>query len=106
MLSGATAADNAVSGYITNERITLSISPTGTDYVWGQAIPAGSAIARSGLTADDTATTTFIPDAAGEYVVTCTVDSTTTYVIRISVTRTAVSTSSEALRLQIKTNAS
>lgn len=81
-----TAANNAVAGYITAQQISLSTTPTGAAYVWSLSVPAGSTVARSGLTAASGATSSFTPDVAGEYVVICTVDSVTTYTIRCSVT--------------------
>lgn len=101
MVSGDTSADNTAEGYVTNEQITFSVTPTGAAYVWGLAKPSGST-ARASLSADDTATVTLTPDVAGYYVVTCTVDSTTTYVLRISVTQVAQTTSLEAIRFSPK----
>lgn len=106
MLSGDTSADNARSGYITSERVVLTTTPTGTDYVWAIAAPNSSSIARSALSAETGSSVTFTPDVAGYFTVTCTVDSTTTYVLRLSVTATAVSQLVECIRFSPKTNAS
>lgn len=105
MLGAETAADKAVSGYLTFERVTLATSPTGSSYSWGLSIPQGSSSDRSGISSTSVAAPTFLPDVGGEYVATCTVDGTF-YVIRISVTKTAVATTQEALRLQVKADAS
>jgi hypothetical protein len=83
MVSGDTAVDKSTSGYITAEQITLSTTPTGTDYVWGLSKPAGST-GRSALSAGTGASVTLTPDVEGTYTVTAVVDSTTTYVIRIA----------------------
>lgn len=84
--SPGTAVNNAVAGYVTASAIVLTTTPTGSAYVWGLSIPSGSTIARSALTAASGATSGFTPDVAGEYTVTCTVDSTTVYTTRCSVT--------------------
>lgn len=104
MGAGDTSADNSRGGYLTRERITLSTNPTGSTYAWGLAAPVGSAAARSALTDSAAASPTFYPDVAGYYVVTCTVNGSTFYVLRLSITQAAVSTSVEAVRHQPKTN--
>lgn len=98
MLAAETAADKAVSGYITNEQITLTVSPTGTDYLWSQAKPAGSS-ARSDLSASTGASVVLTPDVEGYYLVTCIVDSTTTYVIRMAVVNISAVSTLGAMRL-------
>lgn len=105
MVSGDTSADNAVSGYVADEQISLSVTPTGSAYVWAISKPSG-ATSRSDLAADDTATSAFTPDTAGEWLVSLVVDSTTTYVLRISVTDTATGYVFEAMRFPPKTAAS
>ena len=102
MVAGDTAVDNNRSGYLTGEKITLTTNPTGSTYSWGLAAPSGSAAARSALNDDDAATVTFTPDVGGYYVVTCTVDGSTFYVLRLSVTAAVVGVTQEALRLQPK----
>jgi hypothetical protein len=97
MVAGDTAVDKAVSAYLRSERITLSTNPAGTAYAWGQSIPVASSMARSALSATTGASVTFIPDVAGTYVVTCTVDLVTSYVIRIAVID-VVNTSQEQIR--------
>lgn len=104
MVAADTSADNNVSGYTTGEQVTLSASPTGSSYAWGLAIPQGSTAARSRLSDATAASPTFTPDVAGYYVATCTVDGAF-YVLRLSVTQSAISTTIEALRLQPKADA-
>lgn len=96
MASGDTSADGSVSGYIVGEQITLSTTPTGTNYSWGEAIPSASATARSKLSATTGASVTFTPDVAGYYTITCIVDSLTTYVLRLSVTQATAAVSTGA----------
>lgn len=93
-----TAANNAVAGYVAGEQIVLATTPTGSAYVWALSIPSGSTPARSGLLAAAGATSGFTPDVAGEYVVVCTVDSTTVYTIRLSVTAASAVTVAGATR--------
>lgn len=101
-----TATNNAVSGYVTGESIALSTTPSGTSYVWAQSIPSGSTQARAGLVAANGATSSFTPDVAGEYLVTCVVDSVTVYTIRLSVTASTPVTVTGAARYLPVTDAS
>jgi len=105
MVGGDTAVDKAVSGYVTGEQVTLSTSPTGSAYLWGQSVPPG-ATSPGNLSSTTATGPTFTPNVAGIWVVTVTVDSTTDYVIRISVTQSAVTTSYEGIRYSPKTAAS
>ncbi len=98
MEAGDTSADAVVSGFVTGERIVLGTNPTGESYSWGLSVPSASAAARSGLSSATDAAPTFTPDVAGTYVVTCTVDGTTTYVMRIAVVAVAVTVANQALR--------
>src|SRR5512139_879904 len=98
MVSGDTAASDIETGYVTGERVTLTAYPTGTTYLWSLSVPAGSAVARSGLTATDEATAYFTPDVAGEYVVSVTVDGSTAYVLRASIAAAAPATATGAVR--------
>lgn len=84
MGAGDTAVDKRISGFVTNEQITFSTTPTGTAYVWGLTKPADATV-RSDLSASTGASITMTPDANGYYMVTCTVDSTTVYTIRMAV---------------------
>lgn len=91
-------ADNTKAGFVVGEQITLSTLPTSTLYAWAQAIPAGSAPARSALSDDDVASPRFTPDVAGIYTLTCTVDGVTVYILRLSVTLRAAASVTDALR--------
>lgn len=105
MTAPDTAVDKSVSGYVTNSQITLSTTPTGSSYSWAIAKPSGST-ARAALSSATAEAPVFTPDVPGYYTVSVVVDSTTTYVIRISVTQTAITTSYEAIRLSPKADAS
>lgn len=98
MTAPDTSPNDVESGYVTNQQIALSTTPTGTTYVWALSIPSGSTPARSGLTAASGATSSFTPDVAGEYVVQCIVDGVTVYVIRCSVANAAAQDAIGALR--------
>lgn len=93
-----TDANNSVSGYVTGEQVVLSTVPTGSSYQWGQSIPSGSTPLRSALSASSGASVSFTPDVAGEYVIVCTVDGSTVYTMRLSVTAATVQTVSGATR--------
>lgn len=88
--SGSTSADASITGFLVNERITLGVSPAGTGFVWALAAPNDSSPARSAIDDDDDAAPSFIPDVSGYYVVSVTVDGTTSYVLRISVADVAI----------------
>lgn len=105
MLAAATSADNSVSGRVTGEQITLTVSPTGTTYQWSLAIPSASTPARSALSSSTGASVTFTPDVAGVWTVVCLVDGSESYTLRITVTSTAVSTLTEAIRQSPKADA-
>lgn len=106
MVSGDTSATDIETGYVTGEKITLTTSPTGTDYEWELSIPSGSAAARSALSDTDVASPTFTPDVAGEYVVRVTVDSATEYTCRLTVVAVTISVSTGGHRFLPVTNAS
>jgi hypothetical protein len=106
MVGGDTAADQSVTGYISAETVTLSTSPapSGGTYSWGLARPSGST-AKAALSDDSGPSVTFTPDVAGLYVVTVSVNSATDYVLTMSVTQVAQTTSYEAIRLSPKPDA-
>lgn len=106
MVDGDTAVTNTVTGYVRNERVTLSTTPTGTTYQWALSRPAGSSAARCYLSATDTAAPTFTPDIEGEYLVTCTVDGTTAYTISATVLDVAISNTVQVMRLSPLADAS
>lgn len=93
------AADDAVPGYLTAERIALTTNPTGGSYSWSMVGPEDSSLVRAALTMPTGPFSSFIPDVSGVYTIGCTVDLSTTYVLRVTVTQVATSTSTEALRL-------
>lgn len=103
MLSGDTTADNVVSGYVAGERVTLSVTPSGTDYAWSIAIPSSASASRSALSDDTAVSTTFTPNVGGTYTITCIVDSTT-YVLRLTAQAAAVAEPVEAVRFSPRTD--
>lgn len=74
--------DASATGYLVGERITLTTNPTGSNYLWSIAKPGGSSIAAATLNGSD-GYIYLVPDVEGYYTVTVTVDTTTTYVLRI-----------------------
>lgn len=98
MLDGDTAVDKVVTGYLLGEQITLGVTGSPTSLEWGQAVPSGSAPARSVLSSTTSAAPRFTPDVAGYYVITCNADGAP-YVIRISVLAVAASVAREAILL-------
>ena len=103
MVAGDTAADNSRSGYVVGEQITLSTTPVGTTYSWGLAKPGG-ATSRSDLSDTNTASPTFVPDYAGTWTITCVVDGSTTYVLRVTATAIAITSVANAHRFSPTTN--
>jgi len=97
MVIGNTAADNTFGTFVTDEQITLATTPTGSTYVWGVSRPSG-ATGRSALSSSTDAAPVFTPDVPGLWVLTCVVDSTTTYVLRTTVVQVAIVTSQQAFR--------
>jgi hypothetical protein len=107
MSAGETAANKAVEGFVVGERVTLTTSPAATtSTAWTHGAPGPSARAKSVLSSTSGASTSFTPDVAGSYVVTATVDGTTSYSLVLSVTDIVISTLAEALRIQAKTASS
>jgi len=98
MVGGDTSADKVSTGYVAGERVSLSVTPTGTTYQWASAAPSGSSSARSALSDDGGASVTLTPDVAGAYLVTCIVDGSTVYVIRLTAQAAAVAEPVEAVR--------
>lgn len=105
MTAGDTAADNTRAGYVVNEQITLSVTPTGTTYAWGMAKPGG-ATSRSDLSDTTSASIVFVPDYAGTWTITCVVDGSTTYVLRVTATAVAITSVANAHRFSPTTNSS
>lgn len=105
MTAGDTSVNNSVSGYVENEEVTLSTSPTGTTYQWELSLPSASTSARARLSSTTDATPTFVPDIEGEYFITCTVDATV-YTFIATVLPVATSNSVQVVRLQSLDSAS
>lgn len=103
MTAGDTAADNTRAGYVVGEQVTLSTTPTGTTYSWALAKPSG-ATSRSDLSDTTSASVSFVPDYAGTWTITCIVDGSTTYVLRITATAVAITSVANAHRLAPVTN--
>lgn len=97
----SSTADATSSGYVAGEQIVLTTTPApaGATYEWAIAKPSGSALSCT-LTDATAAGPAITPDVAGYYTVTCTVNGTTAYVIRCSVVAVAVTTWTQAARLQ------
>lgn len=93
--------DDVKAGYLDQESITLTLSETGSTYLWSLASPVDSE-QQGVIRGETTATAQFVPDVAGYYVVTCLLDGVSTFILRISVTSSVVETVREALRLQPK----
>lgn len=104
MVAGDTSADNAVTGFVTRERITLSVTGSPDAVSWGLARPSGSGSACE-LSDSDSETPTITPDVEGYYVVTCLLDGVTSYVLRFSVTQVAHITTLSAIRFMPIPNA-
>jgi hypothetical protein len=99
-------ADAVQSGYVVGEQVTLSTipAPALASYAWSIAKPGGSTI-LSDLTDGALAAPAFTPDVAGFYVISVTVNGTTTYVLRCSVTATVMVTVAESIRVPPKADA-
>lgn len=97
MVAGDTAADNTTSGFIALEEVALSTTGTPVSYLWGLSKPSGST-ARCALNSTTAASPVFTPDVQGYYVVTCVIDGTTTYILRVAVAQVADVTSLTTIR--------
>lgn len=97
MGSGDTAADKSVSGYVAKETIALAVVPSATTYAWALTKPSGSNGAAT-LTDNGDGAAEVTPDVQGLWLVTCTVDGSTVYRIRISVLAAAMVTTVGAHR--------
>lgn len=106
LLAGDTSADKSSSGWITNEQITLGVTPTGTNYLWSQSLPSAASRTRCALSSTTSATPTFTADVGGTYVLTVVVDSTTEYVLTLTVQSVSISEPVEAVRFSPRTDAS
>jgi hypothetical protein len=95
----AASSDDTATGFLKNEQIALSVSPSGSAYSWSIAIPSDSAPAQSALDDADVAAPKFTPDVPGFYTLTCVVDGATTHVLRIAVVAVAVVRAGEGFNL-------
>lgn len=105
MVAGDAAVDNAASGYVINEGVTLTTTPAATTYQWTLTRPSGSSAAKAAISDTTAASPIFTPDAAGTYLVGCTVDGSTVYRLSVAVLLSANSNASQVLRLQQVPNA-
>lgn len=106
MTSGDTAADKSISGYIRNERITFGVTPLATtSYLWSLGLPSGSSSAKAYLTDTTGSAPALVPDRGGTYTISCVVDGTTTYAMRLTALDTASSEPAEALRFTPRADA-
>jgi len=101
----AAGADVAATGFLVNEQVTLSATPSGSGYAWSVAIPSDSAPGRSALDDDTDATPKFTPDVPGFYTITCLVDGATLYVLRLAVLAVATVRVCEVLHFPPMANA-
>lgn len=83
MSAGSTSADNTATGYLTRESIGLTVTGSGSSFLWNLSKPSASG-STSALSSSTDASCSFSPDVDGYYVVTCLVDGTTSYVLRIA----------------------
>lgn len=105
MVDGETSADNSHSGYITKERITLSVTGSPTTVQWALAKPTTSgSICR--LDDDEAFSPSFVPDVGGYYVVTCVLDGSTSYVLRIAAADVSLVSTITSIRFPPVANAS
>lgn len=95
MGAGDTSADNSVTGFVTREQIALTVTGTPSVVAWNLARPSASVAALSDF---DDVSISFTPDVEGFYVITCVLDGTTSYVLRVSVTQVAHITTLSAVR--------
>lgn len=98
MASGDTTADNTKAGYIAKEQVTLTVTGTNTAFEWTLSKPTASGAACA-LNDDDATSVNFTPDVEGYYVITCEVNGTTTYILRISVASVANVSTITAMRM-------
>ncbi len=103
MVAGDTSVDNTHAGYLTRETITLSVTGTPSTYLWSLATPTASG-SNCALDDTDAASVTFSPDAEGYYVVTCLVDGTTLYVLRLAVVQISAVSTLSTVRLMPMTD--
>lgn len=104
MLDGDTAIDKEIGGFIDDELVTLTTSPTGSVYTWALSKPETST-ARANLSATSGATVTFTPDVEGVYHISATVDANA-YQMRLTAIAQTQANVTQTIRFQNTTDAS
>ncbi len=98
LLSGETIPDNTTTNFLVKEQISLGISPSPQTVLWSISKPYLSN--TTAYISDNTSyNPVFTPDKDGIYTVSCLVDSTTTYVLRINVLNVSEVTRLSSLHL-------
>lgn len=95
----SSSADDTKTGYVTNQRVALSLSLVSTSFAWSISPPSGSSLARSALSSTTDAGPTFVPDVPGLYLVSCLASDGTTYLLRLTVNALAILSPTEAIWL-------
>lgn len=94
-----TSVDYAASGWVRQERMTLSVTPAASNsYVWSLTNPNGSSSAKAYLSDVTSSSPNFVPDVGGTYTLTCKVDGTTDYTLRATVLDTSAQEPVESIR--------
>jgi len=105
MVDADTTPDNARSGYVTADQITLGVTGTPVSTVWSMAKPSAETAACE-LSSSTDPNPTFTATVDGYFTVVCVVDGTTTYVLRMAVARVGVVSTLTAVRMLPILNAS
>lgn len=87
--SGDTSVDNSTFGYVTKEQISLGLTGSPTTALWSLSKPSNSGAACL-IDNSTSLSPLFSPDVEGTYVITCVVDSSITYVLRIDIVNVSV----------------
>ncbi len=96
--SGDTTEDHSVSGFVTKEQISLGLTGSPLIALWSLSKPTTSGSSCQ-LTSESSLTTKFTPDTEGIYTLSCLVDGTTQYVLRISALRVSTISTISAIHL-------
>ena len=89
--SGSAIPDNSVSGFKNKEQVSLGVTPSPSTILWSISKPYGSNI-TSKISDVNSYNPVFTPDKSGVYTVSCLVNGSDTYVLRINVAETSIST--------------
>lgn len=92
-----TDLDKSITGFLSGEQISLSVTPAPSSYLWRFTSPQGSS--RAVLTGDAIASPKFTPDVAGYYLASVTVNSSTVYVLRVQVVSAGAAETVDGLRV-------